>query len=223
MGADCKRQISAEPSRMVTLPFNLLGFAFQQGVDWLESGFGTAAAALAQRHAEVAAELQAYEAGVAAGGARIGEWEDGVRLWEQDQLLALQMDDLEESLMDLRKAYVLAAYHHWERGARRWTRLGSHAKHLKLVAVTRELGYPIDARLTGLYDLVNTLKHNSGVWASKLASSWPAVLKGDPAARPGLDWYHLVELDDRDVHEVCSIVRASGPTADHLPARPDPP
>lgn len=206
---------------MVALSFNMLGFSYQQGVDWLETGFATSAPAMVELRAKLSRDLEAYEASVLAGGERIGEWEDGHRLWEQDQLFAIQMEDAEESLMDLRKAYVLAIYHHWERAARRWSRISTHAKHDKLVTATRDLGYPIDPRLEGVRDLVNTLKHNNAATASKLFLSWPDVLRADPAKRPDMDWYSVVHLGDRHVHEVCEIVRASGPDADRLPVKDD--
>ena len=204
---------------MVALNFNMLGFAYQQGVDWLETGFATCASAMVSHRAKLSRDLEAYEVSVSAGGERIGEWEEGHRLWEQDQVFAMQIDDAEESLMDLRKAYVLAAYHHWERAARRWSRISNHAKHSKLITATRDLGYPIDPRLEGLHDLVNTLKHNSVGCASKLILSWPDVLKADPAARPDLDWYGCIEIEDRHVHEVCEIIRGSGPNAELSPTK----
>lgn len=199
---------------MAALNFNLLGFAFQQGVDWLATGFATAAVALAEQPAKRRRDLAAYEASVAAGGERIGEWEDGLRLWEQDQVFETQIGDAEESLMDLRKAYVLAAYHHWERAARRWSRTSKDARHAELVTATSELGYPIDARIDAVRDLANTLKHNNATWATKLFASWPELLKADPAKRPEMDWYGLIELDDRHVQDVCEIIRRSGPNAD---------
>jgi hypothetical protein len=202
---------------MVSLNFNLLGFAFQQGVNWLETGFATAALALRAQFENRESDLEAYKAHVAAGGERIGEWEDGLTLWEQDDILAIHIDDAEEALMDLRKAYVMAAYHHWERSARRWTRAGPHAKHAKLVSATVALGYPLSGQLTGLHDLVNTLKHNSARWAAALASSWPEVLTADPAAMPEQDWYRAVELTDAHVHQACEIIRRSGPDAERLP------
>lgn len=207
---------------MVALNFNMLGFSYQQGIGYLEDGFVTSTAALAERRAQLDRDLQAYEALVEAGGERIGEWEDGHRVWEQDQLIGLRIDDAEESVMDLRKAYVLALYHHWERAARRWTRISVWSSHDKLAAATRGLGYPIDRRLEAVRDLVNTLKHNSAERATQLFASWPDVLKANPAERPGLDWYSMVSLDDRHVREACEIVRRSGPDGDLLPLSKEP-
>jgi thioredoxin reductase len=46
---------------MVALNFNMLGYAYQQGVGYLEEGFATSAAALAEHRAKRNLELQAYE------------------------------------------------------------------------------------------------------------------------------------------------------------------
>lgn len=207
---------------MALFNFNMLGFAYEQGVDSLETGFTTAAAGLVARREDLHRALEAYEANVAAGGQRVGEEEDGHWLWEQDQLLTVQIEDAAGTLQDLRKAYVLAAYHHWERTARQWTRVSGHAKHDKLVAATLSLGYPVDERLAALRDLANTLKHNSTVQAAKLALSWPELLKVDPAHRPDLDWYSFILLDDRHVCEACEIIRRSGPNVSLLPVRVEP-
>ena len=202
---------------MVALNFNMLGFAYQQGVNWLEAGFATAAGALREQIAKRRADLQAYTDHVAAGGERVGELEEGLTLWEQDDILTMHIEDAEESLMDLRKAYVLAAYHHWERSARRWTRSSLHAKHSSLASATEALGYPMNGRMSGLYNLVNTLKHNSAKWAADLSSTWPEVLNGAQRSRPDQDWYAAVELSDDHVHQVCDILRTSGPDAERLP------
>jgi hypothetical protein len=204
---------------MVALNFNLLGFSYQQGIDSLQAGFTTSTTALAERGAKLRLDLQAYNDSVAAGGARIGEWEDGHTLWEQDQVLAMQIEDAEACVMDMRKACVLAAYHHWERAARRWTGITDRADHSALAAATKRLGYPIDPRLEGVRDLANTLKHNNAKRASELKESWPALLSVDPAGGRQWDWYSVVELEDRHVAEVYEVLRGSGPDAGLTPRR----
>ncbi len=204
---------------MVALNFNMQGLSYQQGIENLEAGFMTSAAALSDRRAQLLRGLEEYVATVEGGGERIGEWEDGHRLWEQDQVLEMQIDDAEASVMDLRKAYILAVYHHWERSARRWTGLSGWTKHQRLATAARDLGYPIDERLERVRDLVNTLKHNSADRASQLFASWPGVLNVDPETRPYLDWYGVVTLGDRHVQEVFEIARLSGPDARLMPGR----
>lgn len=207
---------------MAALNFNMLGFSYQQGVRNLETGFEASAAALAERRTQAQLDLAAYASMVAGGGERIGEWEDGHRLWEQDQVLEMEIEDAAESIMDLRKAYALAVYHHWERAARRWTGLNGWSNHQKLATASRDLGYPIDEHLQRVRDLVNTLKHNSAERASELFASWPEVLNVDPGRHPNLDWYTLVSLEDRHVKEVFAIACRSGPTAELLPLRTGP-
>jgi hypothetical protein len=202
---------------MVALSFNLQGFSYQQGIDSLQVGFATSTAALAERCAKLRVDLQAYNDLVSAGGERIGEWEDGHRLWEQDQVLTMQIEDAEASVMDMRKACVLAAYHHWERAARRWSSAKDGANHADLVAATKRQGYPIDGRLEGVRALANTLKHSNWKRASELKVSWPVLMKAVPTDGRCWDWYSVVELADRHVDEVYDILRGSGPHANMTP------
>jgi hypothetical protein len=140
-------------------------------------------------------------------------------LWEQNQILNMQIEDAVKALMDLRKAYTLMTYHHWERAACRWVDSKCKNDYEGLCKGTRDLGYPVHKRLENLNLLVNTLKHNSEKKASRLRQTWPSVLNADPITQRGLDWYEAIVLNDRDVHEVFGIVRGSGPTAKHLPSQ----
>lgn len=199
---------------MARLDFNLHGYLFQEGVKGLALGFSTATAALAAGSRRLERELAAYEARVAAGGERIGEWEDGICLFEKDDILRLESEAAAEALMDLRKAYVLAAYHLWERSAQRWTQR-TNANHTVLVGQTKERGYPLDPGLDGVRDLANTLKHNSASKARRLAASWPEMLKTDPLSVTDWDWYAEIKLADADVLRVLDVVGRSGPTPRH--------
>ena len=197
---------------MAELRFNVLGFAYQEGIKRLAEGFISAGAALHDAVAKATAALDAYESDVAAGGQRIGEWEDGVCLWEQSDLLQMRIEDAQ----DVRKAFALAAYHHWERWARRWTR-STHNKHDRLTAQTLQQGYAIDPRINALRDLVNALKHNNPVWGDALTRSWPEVVTSYRAG-VDMDLYEEIELSDVQVTAIFDVIANSGPTADMLPS-----
>lgn len=197
---------------MARLDFNLFGFRFQVGVKRLARGYAMAACALAQDVDQLRTDLATYEVQVAAGGERIGEWEDGVRLWERNDILRLQIEDAEAALMELRKAYALAGYHHWERGAKAWTQ-SPKGSHTELVAGSLALGYPIDPGLAGVRDLANTLKHNSTPKARLLAASWGELLQIDPHAVTEWDWHAAIELTDAHLARVFAILGQSGPRA----------
>src|SRR3546814_2456369 len=75
---------------------------------------------------------------------------------------------------DLRKAYAVAIYHHWERSALQWTNR-KNEKHDDLARRVLAMGYPIDPHLHVVRDLANLLKHDNDRWGLKLHGSWPDV------------------------------------------------
>jgi len=77
---------------MGPLNFNLLGYSFETGVKILKSAHDAADRALAENVEQAAAAIGAYAEAVTAGKPRIGEWdEEGVRIWEQDQILTHEL------------------------------------------------------------------------------------------------------------------------------------
>ncbi|MEH2510168.1 hypothetical protein V1291_001522 [Nitrobacteraceae bacterium AZCC 1564] len=74
-----------------------------------------------------------------------------------------QRQDAEEALMLLRKAFVVATYHFWERGAQRFApHKQKKPNHHALVAALRGASIVVDEQgLEELRLLVNCLKHNS--------------------------------------------------------------
>jgi len=113
--------------------------------------------------------------------------------------------------MALRKAFVIALYHHWERAIRA-SAAGANGNHDKLVKRAQAKGILIDARIGALRDLVNALKHDSDRCGKALLSSWPDIFS--PNFQPGTlktDWYRAVSLKDHHVVEAFEIVSGSGP------------
>lgn len=190
---------------MVKLGFDARGYAFKAGLDVLRTGYASASKALTADIERVQAEAAAYEA----SDEFIGEIDDeGNRLWEQDQILAMQQETAEEALMAFRKAYAIVLYHYWEREIRTFTESGTSADHEKLVKRAGDKGFPIDVRLNAVRDLANGLKHNKG---EKLQASWPEVLT--PRARTGQprNWYDAIQLTDEHLAEAFEIISRSGP------------
>ena len=63
--------------------------------------------------------LDRYQQNLEQGGKWIGESDDdGLVIWDQSQILDYEIDVVTEAAQDLRKAFALALYHHWERSAR---------------------------------------------------------------------------------------------------------
>jgi hypothetical protein len=189
--------------------FDFRGYVYQSGLNVLRSGFATASRALADDAARIEADIVAYE--------QSGVWEgerdeDGYLLWDREHILDIDRRMALEAQDDLRKAFVLSAYHHWERSARLWTN-DQKAKHDALALKARAQGISIHSDLAKVRDLANSLKHNSEKSGAALVMSWPNVLPLSFARPKTGDWYNAVSLTDDHVREAFDIIGASGPMA----------
>lgn len=198
---------------MVPFTFNTYGFAFEKGVELIADAYRVASDALEAKAHKIKSDLAAYEASISAGGEVIGEWEDGYWLWTQDQLLEIQIEDSEEALNALRRAFVVALYHHWERWLRRQFAKDS-GKHDDLVGLAAKYGLHVHPRLEGVRDLANLLKHSNNKRGHDLLGSWRELLPPHFTLDTRADWYEAVKLTDEVVLEVVGIVKASGPHID---------
>lgn len=190
---------------MAKLGFDMRGYAFKAGLDVLRQGHASASKALTADIERVQAEAAAYEA----SPDFIGDHdEDGNLLWEQSQVLAFQQETAEDALQALRKAYVLALYHHWERAIQTYTDSGKSADHKKLVKRAPAKGIPLHARLDVVRDLANAMKHNKG---GSLQQDWPEVLRYGARTHEPRDWYEAIQVEEAHIAEIFEIIEQSGP------------
>lgn len=205
---------------MVQFNFNLAGLSFQRGVSIMAKSFASAIVALRADIDNAKDEAFGYQQSLEQGGEWIGETDDdGVIIWDQTRVLEYEVEVVSEAAQELRKAFVLALYHHWERSARGWTKADNWT-HEQLVEGTKKRGYPVDPRLAAVRDLVNTLKHNKDRWGRELLQSWPSVFPPGFVERTKVrtDWYEAVLLSDTHIREAFDVVAASGPTTDMIPS-----
>lgn len=196
---------------MVKLIFNAWGYSFQEGALTLQRAYQAAEDALSGDLDKATEEAATYRHNVQNGAEPEQELDDGGYLvFDQGDILNMNIEAASGALSAMRKAFVLAFYHHWERSARQWTKL-DNAKHDKLSAAVLAMNYPIESGLGGVRDLANTIKHNSAQWGSKLAASWPATLPTG-APKGSDDWYDSVELSAKLMQDVGHIIAHSGPT-----------
>jgi len=206
--ADAQRR-----DKVAAFPWNLQGYVFQEGVTVLIAAYHAASEALREEWERAKEEAQAYQDGVDRGEIEwIGERdEDGSILWDQEQVHDLEIESKVEGMAALRKAFALSIYHHWERGARKWT--GNDVNdHDKLVRAVEAIGIPISPRLKAVKDLANLLKHDNDKRGDDLLESWPQVFR--PGFKKGenrTDWYGAINLTDAQLTEVFNIVAKSGP------------
>ncbi|AEH86626.1 hypothetical protein Mesop_2148 [Mesorhizobium opportunistum WSM2075] len=201
---------------MVQLNFNFHGYRFQESTKILYASFRLAVQALRADVERAQNEAVAYQKYLDAGGEWIGEREDGHVIWDQEQVLDMQIEASDEALMALRKAFVIALYHYWERAIRVSTG-DDKAKHDVLVALASAKGITIKPGLSPVRDLVNLLKHDNARWGIALRQSWSNLFH--PGFQPGaarVDWYNAVTLTDDDVALVFETVAGSGPNL-HTP------
>ena len=192
---------------------------FRNRVIRLRSAFR---AACSPFHAELAAlhaEHDAHDAKVQAGTAVWEEFDPETGSgWSYGEELGERREDAEDALLVIRKAFVLTAYHLWERDAQKWGK--SDKSHKDLVKALEKVSIHVDVRLEELHLLVNCLKHNSKT-SDKLLAMKPSLFAADfdpKAVHPvtgkpfsRIDWADNVVLTDADVDDYLDVVLNSGP------------
>ena len=187
--------------------FNFPGYLFQRGVEVLRTSYTEGNVSLLKKVEALQSELTAYREDTEFIGERD---EEGHLIWEQDQLLELDIEAAEDAIQEFRKAFVLAIYHHWERSIRRYTGVTTTG-HGHVVAGAKAEGLSISSDLRLLQVLSNTLKHDTDQWASELFRLWPEVFGSRYPAYRGNDFYSFIRIGDRDIEFLLDIVSASGP------------
>lgn len=192
---------------------------FMDKVNRLRTAFRAACAPFHAELKTLEAEHSAHAVKVKSGEAVWEEFDPETGYgWSYGEDLAERRYDAEDALLVIRKAFIMTAYHHWERGAQRWGK--SDKSHKDLVKALGKVAIEVDDRLEELHLLVNCLKHNSKT-ATKLMEKRPSLfatdfdpdalhpVTGKPFAR--IDWADNIVLTDADVDDYLNVVRNSGP------------
>lgn len=193
---------------MVKLGFDVRGYHFEVGLKAIAQGFRASATALNTDVERIKVERIAYE--------ESGVWEgerddDGHVIWSRGQILEMEQEAAEEALMHLRKAFVLALYHHWERAIRAYTSSSQHPRHKELVERAEQAGIAVVPELEKAYRLANALKHNSDNHGPRLFEIWPGIFDEHFRSASGVEWYGSVALSDEHVDEVIETIAKAGP------------
>lgn len=195
---------------MAPFKFSVLGYEFQRDIKVIREGYDASIEALERRFSDIEGNLKRYREMIAAGGEPIGEWEDGHTLWEEETVLEMDKESCANSISEVRKAFAVALYHHWERAVRRVTRF--HDNDLRqLLKQAKEKGIRVSGDLVKVRHLVNTLKHNNGQTGKRLLKSWPDVFTSPLQPDRVRDWYFAVELRPDQIDMVFAIISESGP------------
>jgi len=197
---------------MAPLPFNMLGYIYESGLDSLRASFVSGSQGLRQKLEDTTKALDDYQHSLRNGGEWIGERdpEEGYVIWDQEQVFNFDIDAAHEAYGELRKAFAIAAYHYWERSIRKYCK-AQGGKHADLVTKALGEGFPISSDLNRTHRLANALKHNNDSSGKKLLDCWPEVFSSTFKQRKHMDWYSVVHLSDDQVHQAFDIILSSGP------------
>lgn len=219
---------------MVAINFNVFGHDFERGLMILRDSLTAAIGALDEKRKEISGEYEVYETAVAAGAERTGQWdEEAGWIWEQSQFFDYDLELIEETKSSLRKTHAVSIYHLWERVIRHWTNTHGHENHDRLVEKARAAGLAVHDRMKVISRLNNALKHNSQYFGPLLLAEWPELFPADFAetrqqriakaaedhaegrgnGEVHTDWFEVVNISDKHMDEIFSIVRESGPRA----------
>ncbi|GBR09819.1 hypothetical protein [Gluconobacter frateurii] len=156
-------------------------------------------------------------------------YDEGCEDWSEQDDVECDIDMAKDALNELRKAFCVAAYHHWERSVSEWYHAYSQAPpnqdrpsvkfprgHEELENFCQScLNISTHKSLKSVTSLVNLLKHNNKNRWQDVHREWPTIV---PGGRPGngADWSGTVRLTDEDLLRVFEVVRLSGPKRPNL-------
>lgn len=141
------------------------------------------------------------------------EYNDGFVIITGNKARQLRADALFDALAELKAAFAIAFFHHWERSVCQWA--GKHLRNFnEQKKAVSALGYPLHPRIEAAQNLANLLKHGNGMWAERLRTSWPELLPSEAESGPvNADWRELIDLKDAQIDELQRILYACSPTA----------
>lgn len=205
---------------VVALSFNALGYEFRNGLRIIENSFRASEAALLDEIERAMDDAFAHQQSQEQGAAWIGERDDdGYILWDQQTLLDFRVEDARAALREIRNAFAIVIYHHWERSALRWTGL-TKGNHDTILKKSMALGYPVHEHLERTRLLINTLKHDSSRDAPTLFEKANQYFRDGFIGTSNLEtWQDAIALSTEHILELIEIVRASGPDEHMLPTQ----
>ncbi|TDG30604.1 hypothetical protein [Paracraurococcus ruber] len=157
---------------MVALPFDFDAYDFQNGFLVLRGGITAALGGIESNNNALKMKLTEYEEGGLFEGQ---EDEDGCVIWSLDQLLQHKIENNMLASEELRRGFVITAFHLWERSIQHLNRKASRnandagcesgGKHLQSFGdfekALKRLHFPMHANLRPVYLLATFLKHDN--------------------------------------------------------------
>lgn len=173
--------------------------------------------AFAAAHSQVMSEMEEAETAYWAHVAEIGDgidttvWTDGLVTITTTDSLRLDLSAAGAAVRELRLAFAVTFYHHWERSVSRW--MGKHIQgHDKLEGAAKALGYPVHEDMQYVQCLANLTKHGTERWALKLFPFWPDLFGEGFDPEKARDWRGELDLQEDHIWQIAEIVEACAPT-----------
>ncbi len=199
---------------MAKLNFNPYAYDLNRAVHIITRGLAAAEEALTADEQRVVGEIDALKEQIDNGdhpGYQVdGEWnviDDPFEFHNYD------LETIDETRGEMRKAMLIALYHAWERVARDMTGLRGNDNHAAIKEAMAAEGITLTDGLDHLRKLVNLVKHNS---EQKMAALWDVrkdlFIDGfDPQRHFPHDWNNALRVTMHQVNEFIEAVVASGP------------
>lgn len=183
---------------MAKINFDMEAYSYAEGIKAVRLMFEAAKTTLKLQSREVSEHIAEYDRHLDNGGDAIGEWEDGHRLWDQNDVYRLQLMAFEEALVELRVATVISLYHQWERHIPNPS--GIKRNHQQLVGDAQLSVIKLHRDFKALHYAANYFKHGSDHWLTKLHSEFSA--RFPKPVKEATVWsaaFRKLHLNDNDV------------------------
>lgn len=137
-------------------------------------------------------------------------WTDSYSVITTLESLQLNVDAANAAVQELRLAFAVTFYHHWERSVCRWAGKEIKQGHPTLEKEAKKLGYPVHEDMRLVQALANLSKHGAEKWAIKLCT-WPGLFRKGIDHFKVVDWRGALDLQEDHVWQIADIVEACSP------------
>lgn len=193
---------------MPKILFDMEAYSYAQGIKAISLMFEAAKTTLNLQHIEIEQAIAEYERHLERGGVPFDKWEDGHKLYDQEDIYRLEQLSIDDAISELRVATVIAIYHLWERHVPNSS--GKNREHKDLIADVSNHSIGLHKDIDALCYCANYLKHGSEKWLKKLENQYPErfpsakkYAEGWPAA------FRKIHLKDTEIEWFIEIALAS--------------
>lgn len=190
------------------MAFDMGAYAYSATMNAIGSMYEAARNALENQHQNLEVAKEDYQRLLDQGGEPIGEWEDGHKLWDQEDKYRLDQLALEDALDELRATSVIAVYHAWERHMPNPD--GRQRGFDGLISDARKSDVAIDPNIGALRAAANYFKHGGNHWRKQLVDGWPDRFSEKAfTVHRTENWVRGLHLKEADIWWLLDIAKAS--------------